>query len=679
MNSKLFKLCLSAILALSFNACGGDSNDDDNGGGGNNNKVECKSGDVICSPDGTSTLVCNAAGNGYDKKDDCANGCEDNACINGGGGGNTPVCTANAKVCKNNQIMTCKADGSGYLNNPEDCEFGCDNGATSCNTKKCTKDQTKCSADGKSVETCNADGGWVSSACPLGCDAGHCVEIPSYDACSAEELADCLADIEDYGYDPTDGVCLIEDGEPGCYLGKCTVPNTTKTECNERYSAMVLSVCSPVGSDGTGIWEIVDYADEGVCANGCNEDLSGCKAPLVPDQGKECDPDTYADQCNTAGILSWCYEDEDEDGNSIYYVKALDCPKNDRVCDIVTMSYQGETFNYGDCFSEADKCNAPNSEISSCDDESYAIKTTSYCSVSTTNSSVSYAVAIAKNYCASNACKEDGSDCTDPLVSDQGEDCDPSTRAAQCTALGGGAGNDVYSACVDPYAGTFLEGYLYEVEAVNCVDNGFDGCFETLDGNKLCASTCTDSSQKSYSCDTSYVESDGVAVLVESTCQDAANSTKILVESSEKFCSSCDDSGTCTVSDADKGSSLVEGDECNYYLYESKCVSNKVWSCDENDDYDTVVKVSSCDEGTSCVAFADYNYATCKGSDAKTCAADKAGTRSFVCESEEYEGETYWFSVEYVCAAGSNGTNYDLMYDYEFCDTTCNASTGLCD
>lgn len=678
MNSKLFKLCLSAILALSFNACGGDSNDDDNGGGGND-KVKCTAGDVICNPAGTGLLVCNAAGNGYDNGDSCDLGCENNACKKDNGGSTTTVCEANKKECKNNQILTCKADGSGYLNDVDDCPYGCENGASECLTQKCTQGQTKCSSDGSSVETCNASGSWDSSACPIGCDGGHCVEVPSYDACSAADLEDCLSRIEAAGYDRTDGVCLMEDGEAGCYLGKCNVPNTSKIECNEKYGAMMVSVCSPIGNDGSGVWELMDIADDGECEFGCKEDLSACAEPLVPDQGKECNPDTYADQCSDSGILSWCYEDEDEDGNAIYYVRAINCPKNNRVCDIVTISADGETINYGDCFSEADKCNAPNSEVVSCKEDYYAVKTVSYCGASTKNPSVSYAVPIDQDYCPSNACKEDGSDCTDPLVPDQGTECTPSTRAAQCTAVGGSAGNEVYSACVDPYAGTFLEGLVYEVEAMNCADVGFDGCFETLDGDKLCAKTCTDSSEKSYTCDESYVESDGVAILVEYSCQDGANSSKILVESSEKLCSSCDESGACNISDADKGGSLEEGDECNYYLYESKCVSNKVWSCEETEDDDNVVTVSACKTGESCVVFSDYNYATCKGSDAKTCASDKAGTRSYVCVSQEDGGETYWFSVEYICVAGSNGTNYDLMKDHELCSSTCNASTGLCD
>ena len=129
MNSKLFKLCLSAILALSFYACGGD---DDTGGGGNggggnsddgnNNIVKCSPGSIICSPDGRAELVCNAAGNGYDKGQSCDNGCVDNACSGSGGSGdNSSGCVDGSSSCNNNNVNVVDDEG-------ETCDSSRDSG-----------------------------------------------------------------------------------------------------------------------------------------------------------------------------------------------------------------------------------------------------------------------------------------------------------------------------------------------------------------------------------------------------------------------------------------------------------------------------------------------------------------------------------------------------------------------
>ena len=541
MNSKLFKLCLSAILALSFNACGGDSNDDDNGGGGNDT-VKCNAGDVICNPAGTGLLVCNAAGNGYDNGDSCDLGCENNACKKDNDGPATTVCEANKKECKNNQILTCKADGSGYLNDVDECPYGCENGASECLTQKCTNGQTKCSSDGSSVETCNADGGWDSSACPIGCDGGHCVEIPSYDACSAADLEDCLSRIENAGYDRTDGVCLIEDGEVGCYLGKCNVPNTSKIECNAEYGAMMVSVCSPIGNDGSGVWELVDIDEE--CVNGCKEDLSACAEPLVPDQGADCDA-SRADRCD-GEILSYC-----DDGT----VVAGKCG-NGRSC--VELDKSGSVW--ADCYDPDETCTE---DSVSCNVEStwlgdYASVVEYSCLSSKADPNKKYPVRTGEEECVSGECAADGISCEPALVDDLYKDCTPESRASRCD-------DDVFSFC--SWDEDYQEGY---VMAADCVEYDYDLC-TTVNGTVSCYNTCDSENTVEQFCyyDDEY---EGFVIGTNSCVKDDAGTTLVTKKALTKLCAS-----GCNAT-KDGCAYEQEGQACTADMGES-CVDNTAVYC----------------------------------------------------------------------------------------------------
>ena len=686
MNSKLFKLCLSAILALSFNACGGDSNDDDNGGGGNNNKVECKSGDVICSPDGTSTLVCNAAGNGYDKKDDCANGCEDNACINGGGGSETPVCTANAKVCKNNQIMTCKADGSGYLNNPEDCEFGCDDGAAACNAKKCTVNQTKCSADGKSVETCNADGGWDSSACTDGCEAGHCIkctenetkcnadnsaaltcqangnwsssacgtgsicsegsclDIPSYDACSAADLEDCLSRIDAAGYDRSDGVCLMENGEPGCYLGKCNAPNSKKIECSDNYDSMAVYVCSPIGNDGSGVWELVDLASDGECEFGCKEDLSACAEPLVPDQGADCSAASRADRCD-GDILSYCHP--------YGVVAAVKCAEG-KSC--IELNNNGSV--YADCYDPNDTCTE---DVVSCEVESsifgdYAYVIEKDCLSSVADSNKKYLALANEEECVSGACAADGESCEPALVDDLYEDCTPESRASRCDGA-------VYSFC--NWDDDYEEGY---VAAADCVEYDYDLC-TTVAGSAMCYESCTTENQVDNFC---YFDDDYEGYVIgTSTCiKDDAGTNLVAKKVLTKLCASgCNDT-------KDGCAYENEGAACDSSMGES-CVGNTAVYCGTSGKIGAENCPGLYGDGMICY-INDDDESWC----AESCDGVTAGSVVTVCEEVDYYG---LFTIAYQqskkCVATKDGKQvYESVEgSMAYCDDQgCNAGGSAC-
>jgi len=418
----------------------------------------------------------------------------------------------------------------------------------------------------------------------------------------------------------------------------------------------MVSVCSPIGNDGSGVWELVDIADDGECEFGCKEDLSACAEPLVPDQGKECNPDTYADQCSDSGILSWCYEDEDEDGNAIYYVRAINCPKNNRVCDIVTISDDGETINYGDCFSEADKCNAPNSEVVSCEESYYAVKTVSYCGASTKNPSVSYAVPIDQDYCPSNACKEDGSDCTDPLVPDQGEECDPDARAARCDG-------NVLSLCTvtsidDLYMGTT------HVYAGDCAEDDAVCDYGTVGGKSIAncftsADACTSVGATELRCDPDYGSIDTYK------CVQLTNGKYWVLESYEGCNHGCEVGATSctTLSDLD-GTACVSGTD------KKKCDGKDViLSCGTDNKWVAYSCSNDIASGSECGDLNDGDGVYCYY------ACDTEGAGNYC---EEYDGD--WYSEDAVCTSNGAGQMYWVPdYDKEIeCDDECDQETGMC-
>lgn len=497
MNSKLFKFCLSAILALSFNACGGDNNDDDDnkGDGGNSNAVKCKPGDVICSPDLSSTLVCNAAGNGYEKKDNCDKGCENNACRGSGGGGNASVCTANATVCQNNQLKTCNADGSGFLSNPENCPSGCVDGASSCNNNVNLVEDAGEECDTSRADRCD---GTVISYCD-----------PDYDVVVAGDCAD---------YYGADAVCGVVAGSANCYKPEdaCTTVNAETKGCYDyvtddvTYRLAVTYVCTQTSA---GKFNIMDPYDYDICSGGC---VNGECLKLVDDEGEKCNS-SRADRCDGT-VLSYCYE------NVVFAGDCVDYYGKGSVCGIVDGA--------ANCYKSEDACTVSGSEKKGCYDyvSEYGTYKLAVNYVCTQTSAGKYYVMDGEDYDICDSSCRDG-ECVS-LVDDEGEDCD-SSRVDACN-------DGVLSYCNDPDGGVVTVLDCTEYDGYSCVilNDGYGNCFNA-------ESECSKVGDKKYACSDEY---EGYELSYEYECVAAPNGKKYWEYRDFDWCNQTDVKAICNAS-----------------------------------------------------------------------------------------------------------------------------------
>ena len=652
MNSNLLKICLASLLALSFTACGDDDNGDNNGG----NTISCTASEKKCNPGNTGLLVCNAAGNAWDKGDDCAFGCENNACKpdpNGGGG--QTICTPNSIECNNNKLLKCNADGSKIDEEP--CTYGCEKGETTCNVEKCTTGTLKCNDDQTAALTCNANGTWDEEPCTDGCNSGACVkcevgatkcgtdhksvltcqengswtpeacktneactsdtkgcdEIPSYEACSAEDLEKCLNDLASEGYDRDSGVCLMANGKVECNTGKCTELNTVREWCSAYYSAMLTQICSPVGDDGTGVWTSVAKLED--CFS-CNDDLTACGGKLVSDQGEECDK-TRADRCD-GNILSYCAEGT---------VKASKCSSG-RAC--VELDNKGSVW--ANCYDPEDTCQAED-ESQSCEENWLygAISEQYVCLSSKADPEKKYLVHQTIG-CQSGECTEDGAACAEPLVEDLFEDCTAESRPDRCDGT-------VYSTCY--YDEDLDEEY---VAAADCAEN--DNVCATLSGKTSCYNTCEEVSETPtpfcYYSDAYKGFVVGTSVCVE----DDSKENRIQKQQLTKLCASgCNETNDgCAYAD--------EGEKCPEGMTES-CVDNAAVYC-------YVGNIAA----ESCPGLYGENQICYINEDDESWCAEKCDTLDGVateCITEEFLGFEYAYQVSKTCTKTKDDK---LVYNY---------------
>lgn len=651
MKSDLLKICMASLLALSLTACGGDDSDD----GGDD--AACKANEKICSNDKLSVMTCKADGSGYDTQK-CENGCENGACKadNGGNTKPNPTCKPDVNICSSNgnAVIKYNADCSSF-ETVQSCSFGCTDGK--CDAEKCKQGASKCSDDNSKALTCDANGSWIEADCGvLGCADGACNEADVYEACSAADQKECEDYIAengaDYGYSASDAICVIEDGSPECYVGKCSTIGAADKVCNSKYSAILNRVCMAVGDAGLGIWTAVSIDTE--CVNGCNEDGLTCAPKLVDDQGETCDPNTYLDKCDANGILSWCGT-----GN---VVKALDCPADDAICDIVDVKYQGETIKYGNCFDTESECSDVGDK-GECyiDSRGYAVMSEAYCAPSTTNNSKNYLVEIGEYDCNSGKCEEDKSACVPSdvdKIDDLGEVCDVDKRAAKCTG-------NAYSYCDDSYVDY---GYDAEVAGVDCLAYDYDLC-TTVGGKAMCYNTCTEENSVENLC--YYDENNEGFVIGTSTClKDDAGENLVAKKVLTKLCAS-----GCNAA-KDGCAYEAEGTACDASTTKESCVDNTAVYCSEGK-----VGAENCPGlyGENMICYINDSDESYCG---ESCADDTVGNVVSVCETELFLG-FFEMSSQYSkkCVETKDGKKiYKAVEGSEgYCDDQgCNADGTAC-
>lgn len=680
MNSNLLKICLASLLALSFTACGGDDGDNDDNTINPGETITCTAGETKCSPDNTSTLVCNAAGNGYDTGDTCAFGCENGACkADPNISGNEKLCTPNSIECHNNKLLKCNADGSAV--EEEACAYGCDAGATTCSTEKCTTGATKCNDDKTEALSCNADGTWGAEACEFGCNSGACVKHTVledgadcnpdtyFDTCNADGVLNYCGPVgytEDYsGYiygvieancAEHDAVCEVVnvsmDGKSSRYGDCFTEEDTCATagdisqvcaeeydeEYDEKYAAETTSICSASLSTSKNYW--VGYEQNECIMGGCKDDTA-CIDPLVSDQGKECDAATRADRCD-GNVLSACtYQDIWDALTGTTHVVAMDCAEDGAVCASGTV----DGAAYANCFTDDDKCTTVGSTIQKCDPDYGSIDTY----VCTELAGGKYYVLDTYDECA-RGCTEGAVECNPALVDDEGESCTAETRPDACDgsilSYCGSSDTVIAGDCVEYYG----EG------SVCAISDGIANCYDEAD-------KCTTANAESKGC---YSES-GYNFAVTYVCTETDKGLyNVMLTDADSYtaCSNACVDGACMKLVDDEGKACTSEDRPD------ACDGDILSYCD-----DDVVVAGTCSDGSSCVKLSD-GYADCFR-EADQC--DTVGETIVACDNS-YADYGYVFSQEYVCVAEAGGSKKYLKMteNYELCDTTCVESTGQC-
>ncbi|MCA9521422.1 MAG: PKD domain-containing protein [Myxococcales bacterium] len=206
------RACIALSLIVLLSACHGIS--EKRVDSTNPSTLTCTPGMVQCNATLDAVEQCRPEGYGFLQKESCANGC------NAGTASCNSVCRPGTTSCSENELQTCKADGSGW--DSTTCANGCDASKGLC-FGSCTPGSTVCNGD--VLETCSSDGGgYTQTACKHGCDASSTVQAcyescrPGSQTCDADgNLGTCNGAGTGYdttpcvnGCDPTTLACFGE-------------------------------------------------------------------------------------------------------------------------------------------------------------------------------------------------------------------------------------------------------------------------------------------------------------------------------------------------------------------------------------------------------------------------------------------------------------------------------------
>ena len=144
----------------------------DNSGCAGGTPTTCTNGMLQCN--GNRLEVC--SGGSWTLQENCANGCENNACKDA-----PTTCTSGSLQCNGNRLELC-VNGSWTLQ--ENCANGCENNACKDAPATCTNDDLQC--NGNRLEVCSGGAWTLKENCANGCENKACKDAPA--TCTNDDL-----------------------------------------------------------------------------------------------------------------------------------------------------------------------------------------------------------------------------------------------------------------------------------------------------------------------------------------------------------------------------------------------------------------------------------------------------------------------------------------------------------
>ncbi len=305
----------------------------------------CASGAKRC--EGSNVETCKSDGSGWTVSTQCAAGCDPTtvACHTQICDPKSPSATGSFMQCQGNEVMVCKADGTGWAPK-EKCQYGCDPTTAACIAGVCVPYQQRCLPDG-TIQACKSDGsGWgTAQACNGNCvdngqtgakESANCLETsctPNALRCDGLSLVQCAADgsaetvVTTCPHECSVVSSVAECVDAACHAGdtRCSVDGKSVERCNALGTAWDSTSCAgdsgsgtctlsigtgPGGSDTASCVAPICQAGQATCsagilltcsadglsqtqtscAYGCLPDGSGCAQPACNTNETRCDP-----------------------------------------------------------------------------------------------------------------------------------------------------------------------------------------------------------------------------------------------------------------------------------------------------------------------------------------------------------------------------------------------------
>ena len=483
--------------------------------------------------------------------------------------------------------------------------------------------------------------------------------------------------------DDTDKVCVAPAVQVGCQTdADCEGRGDGNTKCD--HNICVAPAADPVCGDGK---VEGDEECDGSNLNGktCKDvqpmstggtlecDPATCKFKAgtctLPEEGTECDPDTFIESCDGTNIV-YCEPETDDNGKRTgkYLVStSIDCATGDSACIVIDSTVYGK---YADCAISHETCSTAG-KARGCMTDEYEEDYSTMVECAPASDGNYYTLDVAESedelhYCGyyeyvdTPACLDSTGDCG-KLTEDQGETCD-ATYLAHCD--GNATVNCSRSIDYDTYQ------YVYSVDAKDC---GKDSCvvitaeLTGTDGNPttvkqaMCMSSedeCATAGVESNSC----LTSGKTEYLIDNLCASGDDGKNYSVMLDYEACShGCDDTNKVCKKLADN-----EGEECDYELNEeAECKGNVAVNCDY---WDEEVVAEECATGTTC-NLTD-NGAECL----ESCTNVGAATSECVAEASFFGTSYYTYTT--TCTTLDKG-NF-LVETEEYCKNGCNDTNDGC-
>ncbi len=560
--------------------------------------------------------------------------------------------------------------------------------------KECTSN-AQCTDASKPV--CNADGKCVA-------DPGHGTdtECTSNDQCTDPSKPVCNASGVCVAGSQTDlcaGVTCNANETCNPSTGKCEA-NSEPARCTSNDDCGALEICNTE----TGVCEFNDPCADVTCSEGEFCANGECFA-----EGDTCDDNTFAESCDQNTVV-YCFEGA---------VHTLDCGQGEGYsCDMIKEGY------IADCFSKTeDACASGDEEKLVC---AYYGLFTAFSAGASCQETVSgeyyyyYKDPTGETW---EECEEDCDGatgmCAMPKEVPAGWTCNPDYYGDEdcdcgCGILDEDCADNSYASC--EYAtGCTATGYVNPEDSTQCVK--VSGVGESCTPGENTASC--NGEGIAINCAQVDITATGdavYAVVASQPCDSAApcetNGNKsaaactpegwsencvgfwgdgycdcgcgiVDVDCADDSYASCEYSG-CTeghVVAADPTTCAkvaTEGDACDSSEYTEQCTDAGVMlSCRASSSESTAGKITGFDCGGDACLVDSNGEAACYSSDNACKAGD---VTKHICVEESFMGFVLTSSDEMVCTQIHGDSYYYIATGkYELCDTTCNATTGLCD